>query len=106
MIACGCAVCVSPDPRNKRTRASIHVVMDGLHTADVSGLLGSVEAPTLVLQREKRGTDIARRLAAGIPNAHVVIFDGTSAAPYLPDAEEIWDEIARFIGIDSVSAFE
>lgn len=31
MIACDCAVCQSPDPRNKRTRASIHVVMDGLH---------------------------------------------------------------------------
>ncbi|MES2697705.1 MAG: MBL fold metallo-hydrolase [Verrucomicrobiota bacterium] len=31
MIACDCSVCQSPDPRNKRTRASIHVVMDGLH---------------------------------------------------------------------------
>ena len=31
MIACGCAVCTSPDARNRRTRASIHVVMDGLH---------------------------------------------------------------------------
>jgi phosphoribosyl 1,2-cyclic phosphate phosphodiesterase len=31
MIACDCAVCTSVDPRNKRTRASIHVVMDGLH---------------------------------------------------------------------------
>lgn len=31
MIACGCAVCASPDPRNHRTRASIHVEMDGLH---------------------------------------------------------------------------
>ena len=31
MIACDCAVCHSPDPRNQRTRASIHVVMDGLH---------------------------------------------------------------------------
>jgi phosphoribosyl 1,2-cyclic phosphate phosphodiesterase len=31
MIACDCAVCTSEDPRNKRTRASIHVVMDGLH---------------------------------------------------------------------------
>jgi phosphoribosyl 1,2-cyclic phosphate phosphodiesterase len=30
MIACDCAVCRSSDPRNKRTRASIHVVMDGL----------------------------------------------------------------------------
>ena len=31
MIACHCAVCTSTDPRNHRTRASIHVVMDGLH---------------------------------------------------------------------------
>jgi phosphoribosyl 1,2-cyclic phosphate phosphodiesterase len=31
MIACDCAVCRSPDPRNKRTRASAHVTMDGLH---------------------------------------------------------------------------
>lgn len=31
MIGCPCAVCTSADPRNKRTRTSIHVVMDGLH---------------------------------------------------------------------------
>jgi len=31
MIACRCPVCTSPDPRNRRTRCSIHVVMDGLH---------------------------------------------------------------------------
>ena len=31
MIACGCAVCRSEDPRNRRTRTSIPVVMDGLH---------------------------------------------------------------------------
>jgi len=31
MIACDCAVCTSPDPRNRRTRSSIHVIMDGLH---------------------------------------------------------------------------
>lgn len=31
MIACDCAVCTSPDARNRRTRACIHVVMDGLH---------------------------------------------------------------------------
>lgn len=31
MIACDCAVCISTDPRNKRTRTSVHVVMDGLH---------------------------------------------------------------------------
>ncbi len=31
MIGCTCAVCTSTDPRNARTRTSIHVVMDGLH---------------------------------------------------------------------------
>jgi phosphoribosyl 1,2-cyclic phosphate phosphodiesterase len=31
MIGCSCAVCTSPDPRNRRTRTSLHVVMDGLH---------------------------------------------------------------------------
>jgi phosphoribosyl 1,2-cyclic phosphate phosphodiesterase len=31
MIACDCPVCTSADPRNSRTRCSIHVVMDGLH---------------------------------------------------------------------------
>lgn len=31
MIACDCRVCTSADVRNHRTRASVHVVMDGLH---------------------------------------------------------------------------
>lgn len=31
MVACDCRVCTSADPRNRRTRASVHVVMDGLH---------------------------------------------------------------------------
>lgn len=30
MLACDCAVCTSSDPRDQRTRASIHVVMNGL----------------------------------------------------------------------------
>lgn len=30
MIGCDCAVCRSTDPRNHRTRTSVHVVMDGL----------------------------------------------------------------------------
>ena len=31
MIACDCPVCSSADPRNRRTRCSIHVAMGGLH---------------------------------------------------------------------------
>ena len=31
MIACNCAVCTSTDPRNRRSRCSIHVTMGDLH---------------------------------------------------------------------------
>lgn len=31
MIACDCPVCRLEDPRNRRTRTSVHVVMDGVH---------------------------------------------------------------------------
>lgn len=31
MIACDCEVCTSDDPRDRRTRTSVHVVMDGFH---------------------------------------------------------------------------
>jgi phosphoribosyl 1,2-cyclic phosphate phosphodiesterase len=50
MIGCGCPVCVSPDPRNKRTRASVHVVMDGLH-------IQVDAAPEFRLQCLKEGVD-------------------------------------------------
>jgi phosphoribosyl 1,2-cyclic phosphate phosphodiesterase len=50
MIACTCAVCRSPDPRNSRTRASIHVVMDGLHVQVDA-------APEFRLQCLKEGVD-------------------------------------------------
>ena len=31
IIACDCAVCGSSDPRDRRSRTSIHVIMDGFH---------------------------------------------------------------------------
>lgn len=31
MIGCDCEVCRSTDPRDRRTRTSVHVVMDGFH---------------------------------------------------------------------------
>lgn len=50
MIGCSCPVCTSEDPRNKRTRASIHVVMDGLH-------IQVDAAPEFRLQCLKEGVD-------------------------------------------------
>jgi phosphoribosyl 1,2-cyclic phosphate phosphodiesterase len=50
MIGCSCAVCTSADPRNRRTRTSIHVVMDGLHVQVDA-------APEFRLQCVKEGVD-------------------------------------------------
>jgi phosphoribosyl 1,2-cyclic phosphate phosphodiesterase len=50
MIGCTCAVCTSADPRNRRTRASVHVVMDGLHVQVDA-------APEFRLQCVKEGVD-------------------------------------------------
>jgi class 3 adenylate cyclase len=77
------------------------MMMDTLKGADVSGLLPQVQAPTLVLQREKRGADVARRIAAGIPDAAVAMFEGASAAQYLRDADDVWRHIAHFLGYDA-----
>jgi len=50
MIGCRCPVCTSPDPRNARTRASVHVVMDGLHVQVDA-------APEFRLQCVRQGVD-------------------------------------------------
>jgi phosphoribosyl 1,2-cyclic phosphate phosphodiesterase len=50
MIGCTCAVCTSSDPRNRRTRTSIHVVMDGLHVQVDA-------APELRIQCLREGVD-------------------------------------------------
>jgi phosphoribosyl 1,2-cyclic phosphate phosphodiesterase len=50
MIGCSCAVCTSADPRNSRTRTSVHVVMDGLHVQVDA-------APELRQQCLKEGVD-------------------------------------------------
>ena len=76
------------------------MLMDGLHDVDVMPLLPQVRAPALVLQREDRGADIARRIADGIPGATSLVFPGVSAAQYLEDADRVWATLAPFIGDD------
>jgi class 3 adenylate cyclase/pimeloyl-ACP methyl ester carboxylesterase len=76
------------------------MLMDSLRDVDVTPLLSEVRAPALVLQRDDRGADIARRIADGIADATLVIFPGVSAAPYLEDSDRVWAAIAPFIGDD------
>ena len=61
MIACDCAVCRSPDPRDRRMRASIHVVMDGLHV--------QVDAPPPRTYSRKRSSKFTSRPTSSIRHA-------------------------------------
>jgi adenylate cyclase len=67
---------------------------------DVTGMLGSVKCPALVMQR--RGfslpTDVARELAAGIPEARLLLLDGRSPVPFLEDTPSVVRAITGFLG--------
>lgn len=80
------------------------MLMDSLRDVDVMPVLPGIQAPTLVLQREDRGVDIARQIADGIAGATPRSFPGVSAAQYLEDADRLWAVIAPFIGDDVPAA--
>jgi pimeloyl-ACP methyl ester carboxylesterase len=76
--------------------------MDTMRLADVSGLLPSVQAPTLVLHRQDSSQlpqAAARELAAGIPDARLVLFEGAELAPYLGNSEEVLATMFEFLGV-------
>jgi len=67
---------------------------------DVSRLLREVKSPTLVLQRRDSPlfpVDTARILATEIPDARLVILEGSSLAMYLEDAEVVAAIIDDFL---------
>jgi len=69
---------------------------------DVEGLLGSVRAPTLVVQRDHdRAVPLAQAesLAEGIVGAQLVVLPGRSHLPYMGDAHELVTTIRRFLGL-------
>jgi class 3 adenylate cyclase len=66
---------------------------------DVSGVLGSIRVPTLVLHRtELARLDVrgGRYLAERIPGARLVELPGRNFAPAVGDAEALFAEIERF----------
>jgi class 3 adenylate cyclase len=66
---------------------------------DVRPVLGSIQAPTLVMRR--RGDPDAREhslaLAERIPHARLVEFDGDDSVWFAGDAESVLDEIETFL---------
>lgn len=76
--------------RETVSREAARAALQACGEFDVTPLLRRLTAPTMVLHRDGISwlpVDIARRLAAGIPGAHLVILPGESTAPYMGDTE-------------------
>ncbi|MFJ3489870.1 alpha/beta fold hydrolase [Leifsonia aquatica] len=84
------------------TAATARALLGMSYALDVSDLLGSVRAPTLVVHREHdRAAPVAEAeaLAAGIPGARLVVLPGRSHLPYVGDASALVATIRRFLGL-------
>ncbi|HEY5625988.1 MAG TPA: adenylate/guanylate cyclase domain-containing protein [Dehalococcoidia bacterium] len=67
---------------------------------DVTDILPNVVAPTLVLQRRQYVTlESAMDLASRLPNAQMVLLEGTSGATYVEDMEAVVNAIEEFVGV-------
>ena len=72
--------------------------------ADVTDLLSRVTQPTLILHRRDfpmLSVEVAKNLAAKIPNARLRILDGASLSPYMGDMRAVLDSVQEFIGVDA-----
>ncbi len=72
-----------------------------LNAVDVTELLPQVTVPTLVLHRRQwplLGVDVARGLAARIPNARLALLEGESVLAYVGDMEAASIAIDEFLG--------
>ncbi len=85
--------CVRSDVAEAFTKSSL--------SWDVTPLLPKVRAPTLVANRRNVRwplLDQARHIASQIPDAHFVVLEGDSIAPYLGDTESVLNAIHEFLG--------
>jgi class 3 adenylate cyclase len=83
------------------TQQAAGVLLDALNAIDVTNLLTTVRAPTLVLHRRRipwLGLDLARDLASQIPDARLAVLDGASPLPFLDDMESVLQAMDEFLG--------
>jgi len=87
--------------RESLTEAGAKAAVNVLRKVDVTELLPMVQAPTLVLHRTGLAAitvEMARELASAIPNARLMLFEGSWIAPYLgAGAKEIAAAIRNFV---------
>jgi class 3 adenylate cyclase len=71
-----------------------------LYETDISGALGSISVPTLVLhRRDDQILPVAwgQQLAEAIPGAELAVLEGGDWWPFLGDADVLLDEVERFV---------
>ena len=87
----------------ERASASPGAVRDAMHyvgSIDVRSVLGSIQAPTLVLHRTEEtlvSVEHGRYLAEHIPGARLVELAGVDHVPWVPDPREWVEEMRGFI---------
>jgi class 3 adenylate cyclase len=87
--------------RESMTREVFRAGIAATREFDVTALLPQVRSPSLVLhRRELRWFDvaIARGLASRIPDARLVLLEGTAGTPFLGDVEAVLAAIDEFLG--------
>jgi len=89
------------------TKQGSRAAVAELRKIDVTGAMAKVQAPTLVLHRSGLSAitvEMAREMAATIPNARLMLVDGTGIAPFLGGAVEIAAAIRDLISSPPVAA--
>ena len=74
---------------------------------DASDLLAKVTQPTLVLHRRDfpmLSLEVAKHLAATIPDARLKVLEGASLSPYMGDMRAVLDAVHEFTGVDAARA--
>ena len=75
---------------------------------DVESLLPHVSAPTLVVHRRQYAfadEEASKRLAAGIPDARLAVFEGSAGTPWLGATDAELNAILGFVGEGNAALF-
>ena len=89
--------------RQCTTQRTFAACLAATNAFDVTDLLPELTMPVLVLHRRQLAyphVDMASRLASQIPNARLVLQEGTSIAPYLGDTDAVFEAIDDFVTED------
>ncbi len=86
--------------RDSASQEGAQAAFRAISEFDVAGLLSEVTSPTLVLHRRQApvpDVDVARSLASRIPNARLVLLEGSSLAPFLEDTDAVLKATDEFL---------